>query len=109
MAENSELYTLSRTEIEQIFSYLSTEQSKKQEFKKGAYDQIILMIFSFLIALLWKDALRIGIDKLLSKFGVPAANYFYEIIIAVLLTFACIQCIDSFLKQNRKKEKFEIH
>lgn len=106
MAENSELYTLSRNEIEQIFSYLSTEQSKKQEFKKDAYDQVILMIFSFLIALLWKDAFRVGIDKLLLKFGVPTANYFYEIIIAILLTFACMQCMEYFLKQNRKKEKF---
>lgn len=106
MTENSELYTLSRNEIEQVFNYLSTEQSKKQDFKKQTYDKIIVMVFSFLIALLWKDAIRVGIDKLLSKFGVPTANYFYEIVIAIILTFGCLQSIEYFLRQNRKKERF---
>ena len=105
MDSDSQLYTLSRNEIEQIFNYLNAEQSKKQQFKKNVYDKVIIMVFSFLIALLWKDALRAGIDKILEKTGAPSANYFYEVIIAIILTFGCIQSIDYFLRQNRKTEK----
>lgn len=105
MDDNSQLYTLSRNEIEQIFNYLNAEQSKKQQFRKNVYDKIITMVFSFLIALFWKDAIRSGIDKLLEKAGVPSANYFYEFIIAIVLTFGCIQSIEYFLRQNRKTEQ----
>ena len=105
MDEDSQLYTLSRNEIEQIFNYLNAEQSKKQQFRKNVYDKVIIMVFSLLIALLWKDALRVGIDKLLTKIGAPSANYFYEVIIVIILTFGCIQSIDYFLRQNRKTEK----
>ncbi len=46
--------------------------------------------FAFVMALVWRDAIQAGIDRLFEKLGVEGTGYIYKIIIAVLVTVMCV-------------------
>ena len=64
--------------------------------------------FAFVIALVWRDAIQAGIDKLLENFGITGSGYIYKIIVAVLVTVICvvgIKIIAGWSEQEKNTEK----
>jgi len=46
--------------------------------------------FAFVMALVWRDAIQAGIDKILDKLGIEGSGYIYKVIVAVLVTIVCV-------------------
>ncbi len=46
--------------------------------------------FAFVIALIWRDAIRSTLDSVVLKFGISETAYAYEFIIAGVLTVICV-------------------
>ena len=42
--------------------------------------------FGFVIALTWNDAIREGVDKIMSNLGLTGSAYIYKILAAVIVT-----------------------
>ena len=68
---------------------------KKQAsiLRKEARKQTIAAItaaFAFIIALVWRDAIRKIIDASVAKLGLPETAYVHEIIVAIILTIICV-------------------
>ena len=50
----------------------------------------IAAAFAFVIALVWRDAIRKVIDAFTAKLGIPETAYLYEFGIAIILTVVCV-------------------
>ena len=46
--------------------------------------------FAFIIALVWRDAIRNILDSVVVKLGLPETVYIHEIVVAVMLTIVCV-------------------
>ena len=61
----------------------------KIEAKKKA-SIAISAAFAFVIALVWRDAIKEAIDKILENLGMTGSAYIYNIIAAVIVTVICV-------------------
>jgi hypothetical protein len=61
----------------------------KLEFRRNAV-KAILAALAFVIALVWRDAIRKTIDSIVERMGIPETAYAYEFIIAAVLTVICV-------------------
>ena len=65
----------------------------------------ITAAFAFVIALVWRDAIRKTIDAFVEKLSIPKTAYVYEFVIAVLLTIVCVIGIMIFSRWEVKEEE----
>lgn len=63
----------------------------------------ILAAFAFVIALVWRDAIQQGVDRIVKKLNIPQEGYFFTIIAAIIVTFVCVVGILLFSKWAEKK------
>ncbi len=64
--------------------------------------------FAFVMALVWRDAIQAGIDKILEKFGITGSGYIYKIILAVFVTLVCViglKFVAGWSEQEKNPEK----
>jgi flagellar biogenesis protein FliO len=90
-----------------LINYATKVPSKAQEIQKETARRITTAItaaFAFVIALAWKDAIRKAVDSIVLKMGVPETVYFYEFIVAIVVTLICVLGILMVSKYGVKKE-----
>lgn len=87
----------------QISSVKSTSLKLKSEVKKNVL-KAILAAFAFVIALVWRDAIRAGVDEIMNKFGIEGTGYIYQITMAVIITIVCVVAIMAVSKAKGKED-----
>ena len=101
-------YKLKKEDIHKLINYATKVPSKAIELKREVRKQIVTAItaaFAFIIALTWRDAIRSSIDSVVAKLGVSKTVYFYEFIIALIITLICIGGILIFSRFSVKDDK----
>lgn len=68
----------------------------------------IVASFGFIIALVWRDAIRSILDEVLLSLGLMNKAYIYDIISAVIVTIVVIIIMVSVSKYGRSKKKERI-
>ena len=58
--------------------------------------------FALVIALVWNDAIRRGVDLIIQKLGITGSGYLVTILTAVIITFICVMGILIFSKWSEK-------
>ena len=82
-------------------------EEKTNKFKSEVRKNIttaILAAFAFIIALVWRDAIQEGVDKLIISFGLFESLYFYKFVVALLVTLICVAGILIFSRYAEKEE-----
>lgn len=72
-----------------ITTIKSTGSKFKSEVKKNVL-KAILAAFAFVIALIWRDAIKAGIDEVKNRVGIEGTGYIYQITIALIVTLVCV-------------------
>ncbi len=63
----------------------------------------IIAAFAFVMALVWRDAIKDGVSKIVQFLGIPNEGYLFTIIAAVLVTLFCVIGIILFSRWAEKK------
>ena len=63
----------------------------------------ITAAFAFIMALVWRDAIKETVDKIVARAGIPESAYFYSIIIALIVTVVCVLGIMVVSRYGAKK------
>ncbi len=63
----------------------------------------ILAAFAFIIAFVWRDAIKAGVNAMIEKAGITGSGYIYEIITAIIITVICVLGIMFFSRWGEKK------
>ena len=87
----------------QISGVKSTSLKLKSEVKKNVL-KAVLAAFAFVIALVWRDAIRAGVDEIMNKFGIEGTGYIYQITMAVIITVICVVGIMAVSKAKGKED-----
>jgi len=101
-------YQLKKEDINKLLNYATKVPSKAHEIRKETAKHITTAItaaFAFVIAFAWKDAIRKAIDSTVIKLGIPETVYFYEFLIAIIITIVCVVGIMIVSKYGAKKEE----
>jgi len=61
----------------------------KSEINKNVLTAV-LAAFGFIIALVWRDAIRAGVDEIAKRSGIEGTGYIYQIIMAIIITIICV-------------------
>ncbi len=82
------------TNVKQVAKrHISTIKSTSFKFKSEVKKNIltaILAAFGFIIALVWRDAIKAGVDEIVLKLGIEGTGYIYQITMAALITIVCV-------------------
>ncbi len=73
----------------QISGVKSTTLKLKSEVKKNVL-KATLAAFAFVIALVWRDAIRSGVDEIIKRVGMEGTGYIYQITMALIVTAVCV-------------------
>jgi len=73
----------------QISGVKSTSLKLKSEVKRNVL-KATLAAFAFVIALVWRDAIRAGVDEIMNRVGIEGTGYAYQITMAVIVTVICV-------------------
>lgn len=68
----------------------------------------IVASFGFIIALVWRDAIRSILDEILQRMGILNKAYIYDILSAVIVTIAVIIIMIAVSRYGRSKKKQRI-
>ena len=100
---------MSRKEVVKLspVSKLRTEiASLQQEIKNDVVGPVVAS-FGFIIALIWRDAIKGAIDHYLSQMGLADKAYMYNFISAIIVTIVVIiimVIVTKFGNANKKKQ-----
>ena len=86
-------YKLTRKDVQRLLNRATRIPSKAKELKQRTKNRIITAItaaFAFVIALVWKDAIRKIVDAIIENLNIPETAYLHEIIIALIVTVICV-------------------
>ena len=72
-----------------ITTIKSTGSKLKSEVKKNVL-KATLAAFAFVIALVWRDAIRSGVDEIIKRVGMEGTGYIYQITMALIVTAVCV-------------------
>ena len=75
----------------------------KHEVRKNTATAL-LAAFGFVIALVWRDAIKAGVDEILNAIGITGTGYIYLIITALIVTVVCVAGILFFSRWSEKKQ-----
>ncbi len=67
----------------------SSGSGLKSEVKKNTLTAI-LAAFGFVIALVWRDAIKEIVNEIVKRSGIEGTGYIYQIITAVIITMICV-------------------
>ena len=81
---------------------LAAAKQFKSEFKKHI-TTAITAAFAFLIALIWRDAIQEGVDKIMLSVGIVGTTYLYKIYVAIAITIICVIALILFSRWGAKK------
>ncbi|MBU0614548.1 MAG: hypothetical protein KJ601_00485 [Nanoarchaeota archaeon] len=74
------------------------------EVKKNVLTAI-LAAFGFIIALVWRDFIKSGVDQIIYSIGVEGSGYVYQLIITFITT---VFCVIGILVVSRMKGKEDV-
>ena len=83
-------------------------KDEAKRFRRGVKGRIIsavLAAFAFVIALVWRDAIKEAADRILEMFGLDGSAYIYRIITAMVVTIICVIGIIIFSRWGEKESK----
>ena len=75
----------------------------QSDFKKHVVTAITAA-FAFLIALVWRDAIQEGVNKIMTTLGITGTAYIYKIYVAIAITVICVVALILFSRWGAKKE-----
>jgi len=81
---------------------LSVSKKFHSEFR-GNIAKAILAAFGFLIALVWRDVIRDGVEKLIEILKLNGDGYTFQIITALVTTIICVVGIIYFSRWSEKQ------
>ena len=84
-------------------SKVSQTYAKVQHEIRKNIATAILAAFAFIIALVWRDAIQSGVNKLTEYLKISSTGYVYNIITALVVTIICVLGIMFFSKWGEKK------
>ena len=79
--------------------------AKLQLEMRKHFTTAISAAFAFVIALVWRDAIKEIIDKIIITLNIPESTYYYSIIAAIVVTILCVLGITIVSRYSVKKEK----
>ena len=89
--------------ISKGISNVSQTYTKVQHEIRKNIATAILAAFAFIIALVWRDAIQSGVNKLTEYLKISSTGYVYNIITALVVTIICVLGIMFFSKWGEKK------
>ncbi|MAG08193.1 hypothetical protein CMO89_01865 [Candidatus Woesearchaeota archaeon] len=84
-------------------SVRSSAVKLKSEIRKNVLTAV-LAAFGFVIALVWRDAIRAGVDEIIKRYGIEGTGYVYQIISAVIITIVCVLGILFFSRMKGEED-----
>lgn len=81
---------------------LSGMKKVKQEIRKNI-SNAILAAFGFMIALVWRDVVKGGVERLITYSNLNGDGYMFTLITAVVTTLICVIGIIYFSRWSEKK------
>lgn len=95
-------------ETRDIFSQIREELiGIKEEIRADVVGPVVAS-FGFIIALIWRDAIRATLDEFLSRAGLLEKVYIYEIVSAIIVTVCVIVLMISVTKFGRAKKEQKV-
>ena len=79
----------------------------EREIKSDVIGPVVAS-FGFIIALIWRDAIKATLDEYLLRAGLLENAYIYQIISAAIITIVVIFIMIIATKMGRKKKKIKI-
>ncbi|MFH1642502.1 MAG: DUF5654 family protein [Nanoarchaeota archaeon] len=89
-----------------VIKYVRKMPGKAVEVQKDIRNKsatAILAAFAFVIALVWKDAIKAIVDEVISRVGIEGTGYIYSVISALLVTIICVFGIMFFSRWGEQK------
>lgn len=86
---------------------LKTELDTVKNYIKNDVSLPVVASFGFIIALVWRDAIRATLDEFLERAGVLEEVYIYEIVSALIVTFLIVVlmvAVTEFSRARRTKK-----
>jgi len=68
----------------------------------------VVASFGFIIALVWRDAIKEALDEYLARAGLLESVYIYQLISAIIVTIVVIIIMVSVTKWGRKRKEKKI-
>lgn len=100
IARNVRSITTDRTKIDDRVIHLSKKVG--MEVKKNIATAI-LAAFGFMIALVWRDVVKEGVNRLVALFGAGGQGFWFSVATAVITTIICVLGIIYFSRWSEKK------
>ena len=91
---------LDRTTIDDKF--LDASRKLRNEIRKNMATAI-LAAFAFMIALVWRDVVQQGVEKLVEYLNLQGDGYTFTVITALFTTIICVLGIVYFSRWSEKK------
>jgi len=100
-------YKLKKEDIHRLINYATKVPSHavalKSEVKKNIL-KAVLAAFAFVIALVWRDAIRAGVTEITTKLGIEGTGYIYQLTTAILVTIICVIGIMAVSRAKSKED-----
>jgi hypothetical protein len=99
-------YKLKKDDLHRLIRYATVVPSKAKEVSdkiKNKAAGAILAAFAFVIALVWRDVIKEGVNEIINRLGIEGSGYIYTVISASLVTTVCVIGIIFFSKWGEKK------
>ena len=93
--------------IKQTGKIVDTKARKFQSDVRKKIATAIIAAFGFVIALVWRDAIQAGIDRVLDKLGIEGTGYFFKILGAIIVTIICVFGLIIIARWSEKEENPE--
>ncbi len=91
-----------------IFTQLKADLiSIKEEVRNDVVGPVVAS-FGFIIALVWRDAIKSALDVYLASHGLTGQAYLYNFISAILVTIFVIAIMVTITKLSREKKKQKV-
>jgi len=81
---------------------LGTARKVRHEIRKNI-STAILAAFGFMIALVWRDVVTKGVERLISWLNISGSGFLFTLITALLTTLICVFGIIYFSRWSEKK------
>ena len=99
-------YKLKKDDLHRLIRYATMVPSKAKEVHdkiRGKATGAILAAFAFVIALVWRDVIKEGVNEIIKRAGIEGSGYIYTVISALFVTIICVIGIVFFSRWSEKK------
>ena len=91
-----------------VIEGLRAELNIIKEHLKNDISGPVIASFGFIIALIWRDAIRSTLDEFLSRAGLLEKAWIYDIVSALIVTGFVIFLMITIMKLSQKKKRKKI-